>query len=217
MPEYHDRFRASPGSFEKAMETYDALAVIQQDDPRLRIHATSTAHAGNIDELQRLSSHLLARCPQMDHHNLDTIRGDRKNAALTEPDIRDYYALYRTVQELWRTREKGRFGASVEPLMQWAKREAVEKEAQAVPCLAGRLSAVVYSNGDVSVCEGHRPLRNLRERSFPEIWGSAGADARRDSIGAKECWCTAAVPLWPSIAFQPASLVRTIAGARFSS
>ncbi len=213
MAKYHDTFRVSSGSFERAMETYDALATIQQRDPRLRIHATSTAHSGNIGELRQLTGYLLERCPQMDHHNLDTIRGDRKNPELAAPIMDAYYALYREVQEHWHAREQGRFGSSVEPLMQWTKRESAKRQQQVVPCLAGKLSAVVYSNGDVSVCESHTPLGNLRDKSFAEIWRSAGAAKLRTSIAAKACWCTAAVPLWPSIVFQPTSLVKTIAGA----
>jgi MoaA/NifB/PqqE/SkfB family radical SAM enzyme len=213
MSDYHDTFRVSCGSFDQAMETYDALAKIQERDPRLRIHATSTAHSENIEELRQLTAYLLKRCPRMDHHNLDTIRGDRKNPALAAPIIDAYYALYRDVQQLWAAREQGRFGASVEPLMQWAKRESAGRQQQVVPCLAGKLSAVVYSNGDVSVCESHAPLGNLRDKSFPEIWQSAEATELRSSIAAKQCWCTAAVPLWPSIVFQPTSLVKTIAGA----
>src|SRR5262249_29085182 len=41
--EYHNRFRGNPKSFAKAMETYDVLAQMQRADPRLRIHAISTA------------------------------------------------------------------------------------------------------------------------------------------------------------------------------
>lgn len=214
MAEYHDAFRVSRGSFARAMETYDALAIVQGRDQRLRIHATSTAHSGNIEELRRLTGYLLERCPRMDHHNLDTIRGDRKNPNLVAPLMDAYYALYRDVRESWTARERGRFGSSVEPLLQWTKRESAKLQRQIVPCLAGKLSAVVYSNGDVSVCESHAPLGNLRRQTFGEIWRSMEAAKLRESIAAKACWCTAAVPLWPSIVFQPASLVRTIAGAR---
>lgn len=214
MAEYHDEFRVSRGSFERAMETYDALAELQSRDARLRIHATSTAHSENIDELRQLTRYLLERCPRMDHHNLDTLRGDSKNPELSVPEMDSYYRLYREVQALWKSRETGRFGAVVEPLMQWTKRESLSKQTQVVPCQAGKLSAVVYSNGDVSVCESHAPLGNLREKTFSKIWHEAETTALRATIRAKQCWCTASIPLWPSIVFQPTSLVRTIAGAR---
>ena len=73
----------------------------------------------------------------------------------------------------------------VEPMLQWAKSRTAAKQEQAMPCRAGVLNAVVYSNGDVSVCETHEPLGNLREKTFPEIWNSAEAQALRKSIAAK--------------------------------
>ena len=42
MQEFHDDFRVAEGSFDRAMQTYDALAEIQARDPRLRIHCIST-------------------------------------------------------------------------------------------------------------------------------------------------------------------------------
>ena len=47
---FHDDFRGSPGSFEKAMATYDELEKIQERDPRLRIHAISTSVGTNTDD-----------------------------------------------------------------------------------------------------------------------------------------------------------------------
>jgi len=102
----------------------------------------------------------------------------------------------------------------VEPMLQWAKSRTAATQSQVVPCRAGVLNAVVYSNGDVSVCENHPPLGNLREKSFWEIWKSAEAQALRKSIAAKDCYCTNEVFLWPSITYQPNQLVRAIAGAK---
>ena len=58
MPEFHDEFRVSKGSFKRAMETYDALAELQKDDPRLQIHAISTATHTNMAEIKRLTTYL---------------------------------------------------------------------------------------------------------------------------------------------------------------
>jgi AdoMet-dependent heme synthase len=214
MAEFHDRFRVSPGSFERAMKTYDALAELQRRDPRVRIHAISTATDTNMEEIKRLTTFLFERCPQMDHHNLAIIRGDRKNPSLHAPALRQYEDLYAYLRELWRPRESGRYGAIVEPMLQWTKVQTLKEKTQVVPCRAGRLSAVVYANGDVSVCEMHKPLGNLRKQTFPEIWNSEQAEALRASIGRKECFCTTEVFLWPSIVYQPLSLAKAAAGAK---
>jgi len=214
MAEFHDKFRGQKGGFEKSMQSYDALVRLQERDPRLRLHAISTATNVNLDEIRRLTTYLYERCPRMDHHNLAVIRGDRKNPALACPDPRQYQELYDYIQRLWLPRETGRYGAIVEPMLQWAKLRTLAEGRQVIPCSAGRLSAVVYANGDVSVCELHQPLGNLRERSFPEIWSSPEARQLRKSIARKECHCTTEVFLWPSIVYRPLRLARALFGAR---
>lgn len=210
MPEFHDTFRVTKNSFKKAMETYDALVKVQQRDPRLRIHCISTATDTNMEELRRLSGYLYQRCPSMDHHGLAIIQGDRKNPQLAAPLLDDYEKLYDYIQSLWSPREQGRHGSIVEPMVQWAKTETLRQGRQFIPCSAGRMSAVVYANGDVGVCEIHQPLGNLRDQSFPEIWNSSAAARLRKSIANKECHCTKEISLWPSIVFNPVSLVRAM-------
>jgi MoaA/NifB/PqqE/SkfB family radical SAM enzyme len=214
LPDTHDRFRGMKGAFDRAMATYDALAELQQKDPRLRIHAISTATADNLGELRVLTALLYERCPAMDHHNLAIIRGERKNPSLQGPVLAEYAVLYEYVRRLWAPREEGRFGSSVEPMLQWAKMRTAESRTQVIPCQAGKLTGVVYSNGDVSVCETHPPIGNLRERSFPEIWNSEAALAVRRSIAARECYCTNEVFLWPSITYQPLQLLKVMSRSK---
>jgi MoaA/NifB/PqqE/SkfB family radical SAM enzyme len=150
----------------------------------------------------------------MEHHNLAIIRGDRKNPSLQGPALRQYVDLYRHVARVWKDREDERVGAVVEPLLQWAKLKTIECKSQYVPCTAGVLTGVVYANGDVSVCETHSPLGNLRQKSFFEIWDSKEAKALRARIKAKECYCTNEVFLWPSIVFQPVQLAKAMLKAK---
>ncbi len=214
LAEFHDKFRGQQGGFAKSMQSYDALVRLQERDPRLRLHAISTATNVNVDEIRRLTTFLFDRCPRMDHHNLAVIRGDRKNLALQCPDPRQYQELYEYIRRLWLPRETGRYGAIVEPMLQWAKLRTLVERRQVIPCSAGRLSAVVYANGDVGVCELHAPLGNLRQKSFPEIWNSPEAAQLRASIARKECHCTTEVFLWPSIVYRPLRLARALFGGR---
>ena len=213
-PDFHNRFRGNKNSFQNAMDTYDELEKLQKRDPRLRIHANSCATADNIAEIKSLTSYLFQRCPAMDHHNIALIRGERKNPSLQGPNLAAYQELYEYVRRLWAPRETGRFGAVVEPLLHWAKVRTAQEKTQLVPCRAGVLSSVVYANGDVSVCETHPPLANLRQKSFHQIWSSPEAKALRRSIVQKKCYCTNEVFMWPSIVFQPLQLVRAMVGAK---
>jgi MoaA/NifB/PqqE/SkfB family radical SAM enzyme len=214
MPEYHNRFRGNPRSFEKAMETYAMLTRLQKEDSRLRIHVNTVAMSENLDEIWHLTEYLHDNCPAMEHHNLAIIRGDRKNPSLQGPHLEKYKQLYRHVREVWSDREKTRLGASVEPMLQWGKLKTIESESQFVPCKAGVLTGVVYANGDVSVCEQHLPLGNLRKNSFFEIWDSESAKKLREEIKAKKCYCTNEVFLWSSIVFQPVQLTRALIGTK---
>jgi MoaA/NifB/PqqE/SkfB family radical SAM enzyme len=214
MPEFHDKFRVAANSFKKAMETYDALAKLQESDSRLRIHSISTATDVNMDEIRKLTTYLYQRCPKMDHHNLAIIRGDRKNPTLRGPSLKVYEDLYEYIRRLWAPREQGRYGSSVEPMLQWAKVATVKQQKQVVPCKAGRISGVVYANGDVGVCEIHKPIGNLRQKSFPEIWHSEEARKLRHAIAAKECYCTTEVFLWSSIVYQPLPLMKATVGGK---
>jgi AdoMet-dependent heme synthase len=214
MAEYHNTFRGMKDAFARSMETYDALAELQKRDPRLRIHAISTATSANITEIQQLTKYLYERCPAMDHHNLAIIRGDRKNPSLEGPAMAQYKQLYAYVNSVWAPREEQRYGSVVEPMLQWAKTRTSEERRQIVQCKAGMLSGVVYSNGDVSVCETHAPIGNLRDKTFRQIWSSPEAVTLRQSITARECWCTNEVFLWPSIVYQPAELARALVASR---
>jgi MoaA/NifB/PqqE/SkfB family radical SAM enzyme len=214
LAEFHDSFRSTKNAFAKAMDTYDALADYQQQEPRLRIHAVSTATDRNLDEIKRLTAFLFERCPKMDHHNLAIIRGDRKNPTLSGPSLDQYQELYQYIRRIWAPREQKRYGAIVEPMLQWTKIQTIKKETQVVACRAGILSGVVYANGDVSLCELHKPLGNLRQKSFMQIWDADEARQLRKQVACKECWCTTEVFMWPSIVYQPNELARVMLGSR---
>jgi MoaA/NifB/PqqE/SkfB family radical SAM enzyme len=214
MPEYHNRFRGNPKSFQKLIETYEALTELQSREPRLRIHSISTVTSENIDEIKQLTTYLYERFPAMDHHNLALIRGDRKNPSLVAPNLSAYQELVDYARRLWAPREEKRYGSLVDPMLQWAKMKTAQQQTQVVPCRAGILSGVVYANGDVSFCEQHPPLGNLRKKSFREIWFSPEAEALRTSVHNKECWCTNEVFMWPSINYQPIQLAKALIGSR---
>ncbi len=214
MPAFHNEFRVNKKSFQKAMETYDALAELKEEEPRLEIHAISTCTGENLEEIKRLTTYLFERCPKMTHHNIAMLRGERKRPTLMGPDLVAYRELADYVASLWSEREAGRFGSIVDPMLHWGKIEIAKAQTQAIPCRAGVMSGVVYANGDVSVCEQHVPIGNLRKNTFPEIWNSAEAKSLRADINAKKCFCTNEVFLWPSIVFQPKELTKAFLGSK---
>ena len=214
MPEYHDRFRGIHGRSPRRWKPTTCSWKCRSRNLASGFYANSVAMSENMEDLWKLTEYLHDRCPGMEHHNLAVIRGDRKNSSLQGPALQQYRDLYRHVAKVWKNRDDKRFGAVVEPMLQWAKLKTIECKSQYVPCTAGVLTGVVYANGDVSVCETHAPVGNLRQKSFFEIWDSEEAKALRARIKAKECYCTNEVFLWPSIVFQPVQLAKAMVGAK---
>jgi MoaA/NifB/PqqE/SkfB family radical SAM enzyme len=214
MPAFHDEFRKTKYSFSKAMETYDALAALQEEDPRVHIYSISTATETNMDEFRKLTTFLFDRCPKMTHHHLAIIRGERKNPGLQGPKLEEYRALSDYMRRLWAPRDAKRQGSIVDPMLQRMKVETARAQRQINPCQAGRHVGVVYANGDVSLCEQREPLGNLRKATFREIWGSQAAKDVRCSIQRKECWCTNEMFMWPSIVYNPPALAATFMKAK---
>lgn len=214
LKEYHNRLRGNRESFQKAMESYYMLEGLRKRDERMRIHVDSTVSSENIAEIRNLSKYLYDHCPSVEHHGIAVIRGDWKNKDIEEPPAEDFRNLCEYVERLWSDRGKKRFGWVVEPMSQWARYSIMMNRRQVVACLAGILSAVVYPNGDLGVCELHPPVGNLRKKSFLDLWHSQEARGLRSEIKAKKCYCTHEIPLWSSIVFQPVELVRAMLGSR---
>jgi radical SAM protein with 4Fe4S-binding SPASM domain len=211
--DFHNRFRGDAQSFDNAVQSYYGLAAIARKDPRLKLRVVSTVTRDNLDEIERLSRYLYDRCPQLEQHKLQMLHGERRRAGLRAPDPDQFFALERRVAQLWSTRLGYSSQRLRSPVMSWAKAHAYAAREQLVPCKAGVLAAVVYSNGDVAVCEtdsAHPRLGNLREHSFRELWTSPQADRARGMIRARQCACANERCLAISMLYQPAEVARAI-------
>ena len=86
-----------------------------------------------MTEIRQLTTFLYERCPQMMHHNLAIIRGDRKNPTLKGPALQEYKDLYEYIRRLWASARSAATASIVEPMLQWAKLEAAETERSSCP------------------------------------------------------------------------------------
>lgn len=79
-----------------------------------------------------------------------------------------------------------------------------------VKCLAGKLIGVIYTNGDVSLCELTNPIGNLRKENFDfyKIWNSKEASQMREKI--KNCSCTHSCFIGPSIYCNPKLFIKSV-------
>ena len=88
-------------------------------------------------------------------------------------------------------------------------------EKQAIPCMAGQVTAVIYQDGQTALCEMLPAVGNLRDvnMDFMAIWNSAAADKQRKMIRAGGCHCTHTCFQFPSVLFNPAQYGHVLAKA----
>lgn len=211
--DYHNRFRGDRRSFDSAIQTYYGLAALARRDPRLRLRVVSTATRDNLDEIEQLSHYLHERCPQLEQHKLQLLQGERRRSTLRAPDPDRFFALERRIAQLWAGRVHQARSKVSAPVLSWAKARAFASRSQVVPCKAGVLSAVIYNNGDVAICETdstHPRLGNLREHSFRELWSSPQAERARAMVRSKQCACSNERCLTVSMLYQPGELARAM-------
>ena len=199
--------RRDPSS--RPMETYDALAELQKNDPRLRIHAISTATGENLDEIRRLTDYLLRALPP------DGSSQPRAHPRRSEESVAAGAGVAGSTATLRiRAPAAGR------------RASTAGSDPSSSRCCSGRRSRPPTSGARSCRAprEAHRRrvrqrrrqrvrkhirVGNLRENSFRgdlALTAGGGAAARESIAG--ECHCTNEVFLWPSIAFQPLQLAR---------
>ena len=206
----HDAIRGVPGNFDRALDTYRALADLKHEHPkRLRLKVGTVLMNENVARIAELAAFVAREMPLVDFHDFEILRGSPKDARLTPPTVEELEALAPT---LFGAFARGAFFGRRRPLASWlaagTKRflfrvyvETLRQKRQLLPCLAGRLSAVVSEEGDVSFCELRESVGNLRTAPLADIWRSPRAEATRRSIERGECWCTHSC-------FQPKNVTR---------
>ena len=94
-PRTHDRVRAVPGCFQKAIASIKAVTALREQFPNLTVFVNSVILHENYAELPALADYLLQEV-DLDTHYFNIIRGDPMNPA--QRDV-PHEALARLYQE----------------------------------------------------------------------------------------------------------------------
>ena len=86
--------------------------------------------------------------------------------------------------------------------------EITKNKKRFLKCYAGNVDAVIYPNGDISLCEMIKPFGNLKETDFNlyKIWNSEKANNMRDKI--KSCVCTHGCNMSTNITLDKDSILK---------
>ncbi|MEW6235097.1 MAG: radical SAM protein [Candidatus Omnitrophota bacterium] len=214
----HDAIRKMPGAFQKAKETVAVINACQQRHPLLMSSLVITATSRNENELDELYGEISGW--GVDRLSVNHVRGKVHDSALLNVSHAKYLDF--TAQCERYHQEKARdWKAGIQRaknrLAREAIREVVSGSSSRVACLAGAAIGVLYSDGEVNVCEmldqpnppldgtpSSQPrLGNIRETDydFYRLWHSENAQHCRDWIAKTNCSCTHECFLTASILF----------------
>lgn len=215
----HDEIRGINGAFKKAIRTIQKLKTLDN----LGIFILTVVSNHNFNEIEELSNYVKNNL--MVNHSFEIIRGVKfmeasstpiilsdfnpRDEKFLPPSTKDLDKIYTTIKEIYKNQQKGiGYVTSTECLN--CAIEILKTHKKIVDCLAGRVIGVVYSNGDVGICELTTPVGNLKDFNFDfyKIWNSKEADEMRKKIS--NCFCTHTCFLLPSIIYNPKFMLKAI-------
>jgi MoaA/NifB/PqqE/SkfB family radical SAM enzyme len=217
----HDRLRALPGLFEKAMWTFSELRKLEKEFPNFNANIATTMSVWNQDRVVDVYRYLKEHYGVENVNNIITRTGARSSRAR---DIRteNYIAwsdMLRT--EVESNELKGYhdypfsdFINAMKNIRQDTISKMVREDAYQLPCYAAQLGGIIYGNGDVYPCELlDEKLGNLKEvdYDFRKIWHSERTESVRRMIRDTKCYCSYECFMTMSVLFTPQMMPKVFA------
>tara|TARA_Y100000034_G_scaffold134260_1_gene202176 strand:+ start:2117 stop:3019 length:903 start_codon:yes stop_codon:yes gene_type:complete len=200
--EEHDKIRGVEGSFDKAIKTLGELKKLQKEYGRINIGTITTFTSQNQHNFKEIikGTYDIAK---PDNISLALVRGDPKEKVNVNLDMKLYRegveyrdSLFYSKQMPGHIKFKGNKLATAARIMLNEKvQETHETNKYQMPCYAGNLSGVMYSEGNVHPCEilddAHK-IGNIRDFNldFKKLWLSQKAKQEIKFIRGTNCFCT---------------------------
>jgi MoaA/NifB/PqqE/SkfB family radical SAM enzyme len=199
--EVHDDIRRVKGLFDKAVNTYKELRKLEKIYPNFNVNIETTVSSYNDKHLLDMYDYFTNKLGANTIFTLLT-RGAPKEPSSKFFDIAKYEEYAKKMEDGIKKRTlTGYYNFPFCDVIN-AKRivrhriiaKTVKENRYQVPCMAGKLGAAIFANGDVLPCELHTDmvLGNLRDFNydFKKIWFSKKADDARKLICDTKCFCT---------------------------
>jgi MoaA/NifB/PqqE/SkfB family radical SAM enzyme len=220
--EFHDRVRAVPGLYDRALATLESLLEAVRTLPNLTVGVTTVFMRDNQAEVEDFC-HFIYERHRPSHHSLGLIRGDAFDPTLKEGlDIDRYERLSRWIDARYPpdAARSGWRGARTRARREINRRrfEYVARQARGGGfegfCLAGEREFVLTEDGTVHGCELiSLPLGNVREAGydFANIRGNGGVRRFVDEKHDRLCRCTHECNVRTMILFDRANALPVLA------
>lgn len=226
----HDKIRRLEGSYDKACETILDLKSLSARFPNLHVSINGVVSRDNADVFPKFHQemldtfdvpfiwHFLRQDAQdvqeispeqlLAFEDSESFSEDKKHDLL--PDDATCQTLLNKFREVegnnlltdWRLKSK-----------EHHLRIAREKKRSVSFCVAPYKGCVLFSDGQIGVCEVLKPVNNVRhfDMDLPKAWKSATMEAQRRD--ASKCYCTYPCNLLDSMLYDSGSILSVVAGS----
>lgn len=212
--EIHDKIRGVPGTFKKLLSTLEELKTIK--NKKLTISVSTTISKKNCDYIAKTIEEVKKLKV---FHGLQFVRSANKHVfnidkeVLSDFDSEDNTLTIKQMedlQELIKARtdnDDPLLNRTINLINKYFIRVLKSKK-RFMSCTAGYVDAVIYPNGDVSICEFTKPFANLKDYNwdFYKLWTSDKAKEIRQKT--KFCVCTHQCNLLNSLRYDKKSIVQ---------
>ncbi len=210
--EKHDSVRNTPGSFEKAMETWEGLRRLCERYQNLQIGINTVFCRENQDDMDEIID-FVNGLPGCETHTISMVRGNPADGSYKRIDLDKYRrAVDRLETDLKGARPKmyhftlARLKSAQDLVQRRLIYETLRQGRRQLPCYAGRITAVMNEVGGVFPCEILSDLMgNVRDNGYDlmRVFRSAEADAVRARINKTRCYCSHECYFVTNILFNP--------------
>ncbi len=210
--EAHDEIRNVPGSFDKTMETYRAVAGMLEKHPNFELGVNTVFCFQNQDSMDKIIDYVRGLA-YIKTHTISLIRGNLADRRFANVDTEKYL---NAVQKLEQNLKSGlspvyRFrGAGIKAAQDILQRKIIHQTLQEkrriIPCFAGRLNLVLNEAGEVFPCELlTASFGNVRDFGYDmrRVMASKTSGTVVESIRRDGCYCTHECYLMTNILFNP--------------
>ncbi len=211
----HDRIRGIPGLFKKCVETIKKVVALQEKYEGLTVFVNTTVFSDNYKELAELNETIrsLGAIHKFnilrDNHSvggIDTsILNDFDPKSSILPDLNELENVYKLVDE----RAEGIPGR-MEALKIRYSVDMLKERKMKVKCLGGITDGVLFTDGNIGVCEPTKPFANIREYEldFEKAWNSEPAQKRKNQVS--KCFCLQSCNLLNAMKYDTKTILNVL-------
>jgi len=195
----HDALRATPGCFDKIMQTYQLLGDLLERYPNFELGINTVFCSENQDKMDEIID-FVQDLTNVKTHTISMVRGNLADAHYKEVDQYKYRRAINRLENNLKNQTSNiyRFrGARLKAAQDILQRRLIHQtlldQQRLIPCYAGRLNLVLTETGDVYPCEIlSTSFGNVRDHDYnmKEIVHSERARPVLDSIVNNRCYCT---------------------------